>query len=386
MKYAKPNTYTLSVTDNNIEYKKVVYEIPLELQGVTDENYPDYDSSTTYNIGDYVIVPELKTIYRCTVDNTKGVFPPSDPTKWIDYGFINSYKMLSTDEQIGAQTTGQDIYIKINFNTKDCLGLVNVHFSNLLLEEVDEDTGYVTGENVGTGDGNTTEFYLANKNIVDKSETIYKNGSALTRDTDYTIDYWEGKITFNTVPADGDSITADYTKAIIKRNINGRDFGVNTFADYFYLPFQEKTRVIVTDLEWLPNATLRLTFTGTSEEGTKIGTLVTGLVSDLGITLMGTSLSFEDRSKIKNDEFTNTRKVLRYGHIRVLKGKVLFHDNDFDLTAQKINQIIGRNILFVPDESDKFSEMSNIAYIENFEMPIENPVIFDSTITLIGVV
>jgi len=223
-------------------------------------------------------------------------------------------------------------------------------------------------------------------NSIDKSETIYKNGNALTRNTDYTIDYWEGKITFNTAPADGDSITADYTKAIIKRNINGRDFGVNTFADYFYLPFQEKTRAIVTDLEWLPNATLRLTFTGTSEEGTKIGTLVTGLVSDLGITLMGTSLSFEDRSKIKNDEFTNTRKVLRYGHIRVLKGKVLFHDNDFDLTAQKINQIIGRNILFVPDESDKFSEMSNIAYIENFEMPIENPVIFDSTITLIGVV
>jgi len=383
MKFAVPLTKELSIERDGFTYKKVVYNPPLSLNGVTDEDYPIYSDDDTYNTGDYVIVPELKTIYRCTADNTKGVFPPASPDIWVDFGFVNSYKMLSTDEQIGAQTIGNNIEMKIEFNRCDTIGLVNTHFGNLLLEEVDEDAGYVTGEDVGTGDGNTKEFYLDNKNVANKSETIYKNGTALTRDEDYTIDYWEGKITFNTAPDDGDEIKADYTKTKIKEIISGRDIGCTSLTEYFYDEIREKTRVIITNLEWLPNATLRLYFNYTSD--IKIGSLVIGLLRPLGITLMGTELRFEDRSKIANDEFTDTRKVIRYGHIRVLRGKVLFDNADFNVTAQKISEIIGKNILFVPDEKDKFSEMTNIAYIEEFDMPIENPVKFQTSITLIGV-
>ncbi len=68
----------------------------------------------------------------------------------------------------------------------------------------------VNGEAVGTGDGATKEFYLVNKPIKEGSETIYVDGTALTRDQDYTIDYETGKITFTTAPANGAEITADY--------------------------------------------------------------------------------------------------------------------------------------------------------------------------------
>jgi len=69
----------------------------------------------------------------------------------------------------------------------------------------------VTGENVGTGDGTTTVFYLDHSPVIPDSETIYIDGGTQTRDVDYTIDYDTGKITFTEAPSDGSSITADYS-------------------------------------------------------------------------------------------------------------------------------------------------------------------------------
>lgn len=68
----------------------------------------------------------------------------------------------------------------------------------------------VTGENVGTGDGTTTQFTLGNIPVEEYSETVKLNGVAQTRDTDYTINYETGTITFTTAPGNGVSITADY--------------------------------------------------------------------------------------------------------------------------------------------------------------------------------
>jgi len=68
----------------------------------------------------------------------------------------------------------------------------------------------ITGENVGTGDGTTTTFYLQNPPLEEESETIYIDGVAQTRDVDYTIDYETGQITFTNAPPSGAVITADY--------------------------------------------------------------------------------------------------------------------------------------------------------------------------------
>jgi hypothetical protein len=385
MKYANPLTQELSVTVDNVTYSKLIYQPPDTLSGVTDESYANYDSTTNYNTGDYVILPDLKTMYRCTADSTKNVFPPSDPSKWVDYGFINSYKMLSTDEQIGSQTIGDNVYMELPFSSCDTLGLINAKFATLLLEQIDNSDHIVSDEDVGTGDGSTKQFNLANDKVVYHSESIYVDSTLNTRDSDYNIDYDNGIITFTNAPADGAKITADYEKAVIIRHISGRDIGCTSFAGYFYDEIREKTRVITTDLKWLPDSTLKLTFASETGSNTKLGSLVIGGLQTLGITLMGTELKFEDRSKIMNDEFTNTRKVIRYGHVRVLNGQVLFDTSDFDRTAQKISEIIGKNVLFVPDETDRFSEMTNIAYIEDFSMPLENPVVFKTTMTLIGV-
>lgn len=381
MKYVNPPTEILSITSNNNTYSKTIYKQPSLLEGVTDESYPDYSSDSTYNTGDFVIVPELKTIYRCTADSTKNKLPPEYPDLWVDWGFVNSYLMLATDEDIGAQTTGTDVKIEIDFNLSDTLGLINTEFVEILLEEWNTAINVITGELLGTGDGSNKTFYTDYKPVLTESETIYKNGNALTRDTDYTIDYATGTVTLNDAPADGDKIKADYTFCSVRRIIQGKEIGVDTYAEYFYSPLQEKTRAIVQNLDWDSPNKLRLTFSG----NTKIGNLLIGNSQDLGITLMGTSLSFRDKSKIDNNPNTTYRKVIRYGHIRVLDAKIIFTNPQYDTVAKKINEIIGKNALFIPNEQDCYTEMSNLAYIESVNLPINNSVITQSNMTLIGV-
>lgn len=65
----------------------------------------------------------------------------------------------------------------------------------------------VTRENVGTGNGHTQQFWLDHDNIDPATIQVYLNG-ALT--TDYQLDCDDQTITFNTAPAIGVSISADY--------------------------------------------------------------------------------------------------------------------------------------------------------------------------------
>jgi len=81
-------------------------------------------------------------------------------------------------------------------------------------------TQNISNENVGTGDGSTTEFSLAYSPVLENSETIYVDGTEQTRNTDYTINYETGVITFTSAPTNGASITADYTRRF-KSTING---------------------------------------------------------------------------------------------------------------------------------------------------------------------
>lgn len=66
-------------------------------------------------------------------------------------------------------------------------------------------------EDVGTGDGEETEFTLAYHPATASSYTIYVDGVAKTKTTHYTLDEDTGVITFLTAPANGSAITATYS-------------------------------------------------------------------------------------------------------------------------------------------------------------------------------
>ena len=313
MKYAKPLTQTLSTTYDDVEYGFECYQVPKTIKGMNGSIFPKYDKNETYNVGNYVVIDELKRVFRCTKDNTKGVYPPSDAGIWLDYGFINSYKMFAIDEQIGDSSVGKDVEIVIEFNRLNTLALLDIDFVKLEVKQTDNDND---------------------------DEVLYEE------------------------------------------TISGKNIGATSLAEYMYEEYGYITRVILDNLVWHPNSTLTLKF----ESDVSIGTLVVGNTKELGLTLYGTSLRFEDKSLIENSKVNNTRTVRRYGHIRVLTATVQFDTANFNKTAQNIAEIIGKNTLFVPTKNDKYNEMNSIAYIENFDMPVDNPEVVSTQITLIGVV
>ena len=81
----------------------------------------------------------------------------------------------------------------------------------------------LTGYALGTGDGTTTVFQAATGNQlwvqannlwtqgINQLEqlTVYDNGTKVSS-SDYTVDYTNGKVTFNTAPVSGHNITADF--------------------------------------------------------------------------------------------------------------------------------------------------------------------------------
>ena len=55
---------TLTVTYGGVTYSKELYVSASSVTGITDESYPSWNVATTYTVGAYVIVPELKSIYK----------------------------------------------------------------------------------------------------------------------------------------------------------------------------------------------------------------------------------------------------------------------------------------------------------------------------------
>lgn len=311
MNFADLKRETLTVTHGGVTYSKELYVSATSVTGIADESYPAWNVATTYTVGAYVIVPELKSIYKSGSSNT-GIFPPSDSTTWTWWGFINSMNMFACDENMGSQTIGTNAVITMPFNQNNVLGIVDTDFSTLNIKQIDN----ILNEEI--------------KNI----------------------------------------------------DIASRDISCSSFAEYCYKKTILNRKIIIQDLEWHPNSKVVLTFSGTC----KIGTIGMGFLEDLGIVLLGTSLDWESKSKIKIDEFTGYRSVIRYGKVRVLNVNVLFGIEEFNSTALKIDYILDRNILFVPTELDNFSEMISIGYIEKFKLPIENSNKIQTSTSIVGVV
>lgn len=80
-------------------------------------------------------------------------------------------------------------------------------------------TGHtIEEEQVGTGDGSTTQFMLKWAPINAGSAHIYVDGVELVPDAEYTIDETAGQITFITAPAQDKVITATYSVLFIPKD------------------------------------------------------------------------------------------------------------------------------------------------------------------------
>ena len=312
MNFVNLKTEKLTVVYDGITYTKEFYTSATSVTGLAVEAHAAWSATTTYDIGAYVVVPELKSIYKSSANGNLGIFPPSQSESWTFWSYTNEMNMFACDENIGSQASGTDVVVTMPFNQSNVLAFVDTDFSTVNVKQIDNDTN----------------------------------------------------------------------EEVMNIDINSRDISCSSFAEYCYKKTILQRKIIIDNLEWRPNSKVILTFSGACS----IGTICMGLLQELGITLYGTSLSWESKSKIKTDEFTSYRTVLRYGKVRVLSVQVLFDVDEFNKTALLIDSILDKNILFIPTEQDTFSELITIGYIENFKLPIENPNKILTTTSIVGVV
>lgn len=307
MRYMLPKTQTLSMEHNGTIYSKSYYLSPV-ISGFTDENYRSYTTlaTTPASVGEFVIVPELRRIYRSAIDNNQA-FPPSDTAAWIDYGPTNSFKMLASDEFLGAKSIGENVVLEFAFNRMDTFAAIYVDFNSALVEQIE-------------------------------------NGAVISTET-----------------------------------IRGYR-GCLSFSEYFYGGKKPRRRFVRSDFKWRPASTLRITFSGAVE----IGTLVCGKSAELGATIYGGALEYESESKFTIDEISGYRSVLRYGSVRVMDATIAFDTNSFNTLANTAEEIIDRNVLWIPTEQDRFSEAITIGYIERFRIPMEKTKMTQTQTRIIG--
>ena len=219
--------------------------------------------------------------------------------------------MLSKDEQIGAKTTGIDIYMEIPFGRSTTVAFLDATFEHLHIEQVDNATG-------------------------------------------------------------------DIIKTI---DMDGKTIGCKSLSEYLFSEPKYRRRVVLDGFTWLRDSTLRVQFTGS----VSIEAMVVGRSQSLGCTLYGTQLRPKFSGKVKIDEITGFRSIVSYGSVRILDAKIVYDTGEFNSIVQKINEIVGVNVLWIPTNEDRFSEMNNIAYIEQAPLPVQNAIKNETNITMIGV-
>ena len=92
-------------------------------------------------------------------------------------------------------------------------------------------TSDITNEAVGDGDGSETKFDLDHGLILENSDVVTVNASAVVRGTDYTIDYDNGELQFFSAPTDGHAIVCSYTYVSGEPTMTGEEVTDNAYCD-----------------------------------------------------------------------------------------------------------------------------------------------------------
>ena len=363
MQYIDPKVTTLSITYDTVTYTHDYYNVPTIMTGVVDEAHPDWAVGTVFGVGDYCIVPELKRIFRSTKAANTGEFPldiNNLDVSWVDYGTINSYKAFSTDSDIGSQTTGTDGVLEFDFSQSNSIVGVDLNFitAEILLIKTDG-INYLSDYVAGT-------TYAVDDAVIE--------GNALY------ISLQAGNI--GNLPSTSPAQWIVNTDRIyFDEQIDGKDIGCSTYGEYFYTSAVPLSRKVLTGLTWLPESNLRIKLNGAF----KLGTIGYNNIREFGATIVESKLRYQSSSKIKTNEFTGFRTVLRFGTVRLLDVDIIFDEELFGQTSQTVSELIDKNIVWIPTTVDKFTEAISIGYIEDFELPMNVNTKFKTTARIIGV-
>ena len=324
----------------------------LTSSNVTEDDYDEWSSSTTYADGDNVIViGTTHKVYESLVgSNTNNDPTTDDGTNWLELSATNRWKAF--DQKIADQVSNLNT-IEYQFNEANS-NVTSVSFFGLSGNSVNVtvtdadlvDTNYTVTVASGTQyDGETTgnvfvfgsdsrpavTFRRGNTYIFDQSDSSNVGHQIAIRETDGTA-WTDGVTTTGTLGTDsvttfvvpndapddlqyycvahgismGNDITVEGDGEVYNEDFSLLDNGdIVDWFTYFFAEQGVKTEALFTGIPPYLDSSVEVTITADSGTNAKVGQIVFGFLSNFGLTTYGTSVGIEDYSRKETDAFGN---------------------------------------------------------------------------------
>ena len=324
----------------------------LTSSNVTEDDYSEWSSSTTYADGDNVIViGTTHKVYESLVGSNLNNDPTTDDgTNWLELSATNRWKAF--DQKIADQVSNLNS-IEYQFNDADsnvtAVSLFGLSGNSVNVTVTDADlstTNYTVTVASGTQyDGVTTgnvfvfgsdsrpavTFRRGNTYVFDQSDSSNVGHQIAIRETDGTA-WTDGVTTTGTLGTDstttfvvpddapdglqyycvahgismGNDITIEGDGEVYNQDFSLLDNSdIVDFFTYFFAEQGVKTEALFTGIPPYLDSSVEVTITADSGTNAKVGQIVFGFLSNFGLTTYGTSVGIEDYSRKETDAFGN---------------------------------------------------------------------------------
>lgn len=143
------------------------------------------------------------------------------------------------------------------------------------------------------------------------------------------------------------------------------DIASGDWFGYFFEPYRAKTDVVLTDLPSYTNGVLTVTLTHAS--AVKVGSLVVGLLADLGSAQYGAKAGIVDYSRKETDTFGNTVLTKR-SYSKRMTVNLIFETGDLDGIHQTLALVRSTPVVWIAAET--YSSFIIFGFYKDFEVDL----------------
>lgn len=159
-----------------------------------------------------------------------------------------------------------------------------------------------------------------------------------------------------------------------------RDAPVSSWYTYFFTGFEERATLVLTDLPIAGSATVTVTIDGGTGTAS-IGTLVVGMVSEIGGVEYGVRAGIQDYSRKDTDSFGRTTFVQR-SFAKTFEGRLFVESSAMDALYRFLAGIRATPVLWIG--ADDIETLTLFGFYRDFSIDVAYPTVSYCSLTIEG--
>ncbi len=353
----------------------------LASSNVSEDDYADWSSSTTYSTRDRVIYVDPSATVTITIASP-GVIT------WAEHNLSNGQVVLFTTTGTLPTGIGTGVAYYVVERSTDTFQISTVSNGAPLVT-----TGAQSGVHTGTASIHLVFESLRSSNINNVppvSDLHWLQVSATNRWNMFDDSVSSRTSNIDTVDVNLDvvgrinsvamlNMSAAEVRVIVTDTIDGviydrteslvSSVGINTWYNWYFTPITRRRDILFSDLPSNANTEINV-IVSDSGSMAEIGALVIGRVNNIGPTQYGLNVGIIDFSAKQRDSFGNTSVVER-GFSRRANLSVWVNNNAVDQVVNILTDV--RAIPVVYEASDQFGSSLIYGFYRDFDVAVELP-------------